>query len=141
VVRGKCIRAQLGASSNPIHSNLFTFTADSISSPAHSAALGSTGPQQSQWQAVLSFASQGRMIALCFPSRIHECVQGPNKLSDKCTCPTVPVHCEHPRIRKQSTLLLGLEVTCDAACVLSVNGYVSLPKNNLSSVPCPNACS
>ena len=47
---GVCIEAQLGASSNPIHSNLFTFTADSISSPAHSAALATTGPQQSAAQ-------------------------------------------------------------------------------------------
>ena len=42
---GVCIRAQLGASCNPIHTKLFTFIAESINSHAHQATLACTGQQ------------------------------------------------------------------------------------------------
>ena len=65
---GVCIRAQLGASSNPIHTHLFTFSADSISTPAHSVALASTGQQQQSaaqlWHRRLGHLSHTSMAQL-----------------------------------------------------------------------------
>ena len=63
---GVCIRAQLGVSSNPIHTNLFTFSADSISTPAHPIALASTVQQTTAqlWHRRLGHLSPTSMAQL-----------------------------------------------------------------------------
>jgi len=63
---GVCIRAQLGASSNPIHTNLFTFVAESINSHAHQAALACTGQQSAAqlWHRRLGHLSPTSMAQL-----------------------------------------------------------------------------
>jgi len=63
---GVCIQAQLGASSNPIHTKLFTSIAESTNSHAHQAAIACTGQQSAAqlWHRWLGHLSPTSMAQL-----------------------------------------------------------------------------